>query len=70
VIIARPAGSGLAIMLLGLESLEIRECSGVDIVDSNQGYGVKYRLFENDRKQDGALKVCNLFPLNGKYPAG
>jgi hypothetical protein len=57
-------------MFLGLELLEIRECSGVDIVDSNHGYGVKYRLFEKDRKQGGALKVRNSFPLNGRYPPG
>jgi hypothetical protein len=64
------APAGLAIMFSGMHQLEIRECSGVDIVDSNHGYGVKYKLFENDRKQDGALKVCNSFPLNGKYPTG
>jgi hypothetical protein len=68
VIIARPAGAGLAILLLALESLEIRECSGVDIVDRHDGCGVKYRLFDDERKQGGALKVCKLFPLSGKYP--
>jgi hypothetical protein len=57
-------------MLLGLESLEIRECSGVDIVDRDDGHGVKYGLFDNDRKQGGAVKVRNFSPLNGRYSTG
>jgi hypothetical protein len=31
-------------MLLGLESLEIRECSGVDTVDREDREGVEYEF--------------------------
>jgi hypothetical protein len=58
-------GADLTIALLGLELLEIRERSGVDIVDRLDEDGIKYRLFDGDRKQAGALKVRKPFPLNG-----
>ncbi len=44
-------GAGLAIMSLGPEPIEIRECSGVDIVDTDYEDGVKFDFISGDLKQ-------------------